>query len=85
MKNKKPEQTDPRKDEMPLQTKNYYLLLAAAVIIVIGFILMTGGRNPSPDVFNFEMFSFRRITLAPIFVVGGFVLAGYAIMKRFEK
>ena len=84
MKNKKTTD-DQNRGQMPLQTKNYYLLLAAAVIIVIGFVLMTGGRNPSPDVFNFEMFSFRRITLAPIFVVGGFVLAGYAIMKRFDK
>ena len=44
---------------------------------------MSGGGSDSPEEFNEAMFSFRRITLAPILVVGGFVIEIFGIMKRF--
>ncbi|MFI3304973.1 MAG: DUF3098 domain-containing protein [Rikenellaceae bacterium] len=74
------EQSDER---LPLTAKNYKLLLIGFVIIVVGFILMSGGEAASPEGFNDNIFSWRRITLAPIVVVGGFVFEIYAIMKRF--
>ena len=52
------------------------------VIIVIGFILMAGGGSNDPNVFNPEIFSFRRITLAPLLLLIGFVFEIYAIMKK---
>lgn len=45
---------------------------------------MAGGGSDSPDQFNEAMFSWRRITLAPILVIGGFVVEVYAIMKRYD-
>lgn len=73
-------QENPR---LPLATKNYKLLLLGFVIIVIGFVLMAGGGSDSPTTeFSYEMFSFRRITLAPLVVVAGFVVEIYAILKR---
>ena len=45
--------------------------------------LMCGGGSDSPDQFNYAMFSWRRITLAPILVVGGFAFEIYALLKRF--
>lgn len=69
--------------QMPLTMKNYILLLAGAVVIVIGMVLMSGGGSDSPEEFNYAMFSWRRITLAPILIVGGFVFEVYALMKRF--
>ncbi|MBP3482593.1 MAG: DUF3098 domain-containing protein [Alistipes sp.] len=69
--------------KMPLSAKNYILLLIGFAVIVIGFVLMTGGGSDSPDEFNYDMFSWRRITLAPIMVIGGFAFEIYAIMKRF--
>ena len=45
-------------------------------------ILMSGGGSASPDEFNYAMFSWRRITLAPILVIGGFAFEIYAILKR---
>lgn len=66
----------------PLTNKNYMLLLIGFVIIVIGFILMSGGKSPSPDQFNGAIFSFRRIVLAPIVILLGFIFEGYAIMKK---
>jgi hypothetical protein len=49
---------------------------------VVGFILMVGGKSEDPSVFNPEIFSFRRITLAPLVVLFGFLFEIYAIMKR---
>ncbi len=69
---------------MPLTKKNYILLLVGFAAIVLGFILMAGGKSASPDTFNYAMFSFRRITLAPILVVGGFVFEIYALLKKFD-
>ena len=79
------EQNTPQTEnpKMPLTRKNYILLLAGLVIILPGFVLMAGGGSDSPDEFNYAMFSWRRITLAPILVVGGFVMEIYAILKRY--
>lgn len=81
------EQNTPQTEnpKMPLTRKNYILLLAGFGIILLGFVLMAGGGSDSPDEFNYAMFSWRRITLAPILVVGGFVIEIFAIMKRFRN
>ena len=73
----------PNDDRMALTTKNYVLLLIGLCIIVLGFVLMAGGGSDSPDGFNYAMFSWRRITLAPILVIGGFAFEIFAILKRF--
>ena len=70
---------------MPLSTRNYYMMLAGVIVIVIGFILMSGGGDHTATEFDESIFSFRRITLAPIVVIAGFVLEIFAIMKRFDK
>lgn len=70
---------------LPLTFENYKLMLIGFVIIVIGFILMVGGGSDDPNVFNEDMFNFRRITLAPILVLGGFAFEVYAIMKKPKK
>jgi hypothetical protein len=51
-------------------------------IIIIGFILMIGGGSDDPNVFNPAVFSFRRITLAPLILLFGFLFEIYAIMKK---
>ena len=80
------EQNTPQTEnpKMPLTRKNYILLLAGFGIILLGFVLMAGGGSDSPDEFNYAMFSWRRITLAPILVIGGFAFEIYAILKRFN-
>lgn len=74
---------DKNDNNMPLTMKNYALIAIGAVIIIIGFILMAGGTAASPEQFNEDIFSFRRITLAPIVVIAGFAFEIYAILKRF--
>lgn len=66
-----------------LGKENYKLLAIGFAIIVIGFILMIGGRSDDPNVFNGnEIFSFQRITLAPVVVLAGFIFEIWAIMKK---
>ena len=83
VKNTKTPETNTNDEKMVLKPKNYRLMLIGLAIIVLGFILMAGGGSDDPNVFNYEMFSFRRITLAPILVLGGYAFEMYAIMKRF--
>ena len=77
----KSQQTDNRR-QFAFTKENYRLLIIGFVIIVIGFLLMVGGKAESPDQFNPEVFSFRRITLAPLVVLLGFAFEIYAIMKK---
>ena len=84
---KKENQTSSERNDsrMPLTRRNYILLAIGFAVIVLGFVLMAGGGSGSPDEFNYAMFSWRRITLAPILVIGGFVVEIFAIMKRFRN
>lgn len=68
--------------KMPFDRNNYLWVLIGIAFILIGFILMIGGGSNDPDVFNEAIFSFRRITLAPVLVLIGFGVEIYAIMKK---
>ena len=69
--------------EFALSKENYILLAIGFAIIIVGFLLMIGGRSNDPNVFNEEeLYSFRRITLAPLVVLFGFMFEIYAIMKK---
>lgn len=70
------------KTTMPFGRDNYLWVLIGLAFLLIGFILMIGGGSDNPDVFNEAIFSFRRITLAPILVLIGFGIQIYAIMKK---
>lgn len=86
MKRKEQQNEQPVSDaKMALGMQNYKLMLIGFAIIVVGFLLMVGGASTDPDSFNYGMFSFRRITLAPIVVLAGFGFEVYAIMKRDKK
>lgn len=72
-----------KKLEFALAKENYILMAIGFAIILIGFLLMVGGKSTDPNVFNGdEVFSFRRITLAPMVVLFGFIFEIYAIMKK---
>ena len=68
--------------EFAIGKESFKYIAIGVGILVIGFLLMAGGRSDDPNVFNPEIFSFRRITLAPIVVVGGFMFIIWAIMKK---
>jgi len=68
----------------PLFNKeNYIWMLIGAVIIILGMLLMSGGKNTDPNVFDEKIvYSARRITVAPILIIIGFVIEIYAIFKK---
>jgi|TARA_B110000116_G_scaffold244001_1_gene234170 hypothetical protein len=62
---------------------NYIWLGVGLVLLVTGFLLMSGGGSDDPTVFNAdEIFSFRRISLAPLTVLAGYGTILYAILKK---
>ena len=65
------------------EKQGYILVLVGVMMIILGFALMSGGGSDDPNYFNAdELFSFRRITLAPTIVMAGFALEIYAIMRK---
>ena len=71
-----------RAGEFAFGKENYRLLFIGLAFIIVGFLLMVGGGSDDPKVFNPEIFSFRRITLAPILILAGYVIEIFAIMKK---
>jgi hypothetical protein len=68
------------------ESENYKILFIGIGVIALGFILMTGGGSDNPKVFNeAELFSFRRIRIAPTMVLIGFAITIYSIFKNPTK
>lgn len=80
--NYKEEQKQVSKQEFLFDDINYKILLIGIAVIAIGFILMAGGGSTDPNVFNEEIFNFRRIRLAPTTVLIGFGITIYSIFKK---
>ncbi|MES2862690.1 MAG: DUF3098 domain-containing protein [Bacteroidota bacterium] len=76
---------DTNKQEFLFGANNYKILIIGLVVIALGFILMSGGANENPNVFNEEVFSFRRIRLAPTVVLIGFGITIYSILAKSKK
>ena len=81
MKQKKQE----KKSEFLLKKMNYTIMLVGLVFIGVGFILMAGGGSDDPEIFNEEIYNFRRIRLAPTLVLIGLGIEIYAIMAKPKK
>ena len=67
------------------QKKNYKFMLIGIAFIALGFILMAGGGSDDPAVFNPEIYSWRRIRLAPTLILIGFGIEMYAILLNPNK
>lgn len=80
----KPARTQPSHSNAPLFGKdNYRWMLIGIVLVALGLLLMIGGKSPDPNVFNpKEVYSFRRITVAPILILAGFVVEIFAIFRK---
>lgn len=70
------------KNEFLFDKINYKILLIGIAVIALGFLLMSGGGSDDPNVFNEEIFNFRRIRLAPTTVLIGFGIVIYSILKN---
>ena len=73
------------KSQFVFERKNYKFMLIGIAVIVLGFILMTGGGSDDPNIFNPEIYSWRRIRLAPALILIGFGIEVYAILLNPNK
>lgn len=68
------------------ERENMLWMIIGAVVILIGFFLMAGGKSEDPNVFNAEeVYSTRRITIAPIVILAGLAIEIYAIFRNPKK
>ncbi len=70
-------------DKMAITQKGLLLLLAGLILMLAGYALMAGGGSDDPQVFNYAMFNFRRLVLAPVVIVAGIIVIIVGIMGRF--
>lgn len=89
MKNKKIQKSEPKENTFYFGQKNFKLMILGLIFIVLGFIMMMGyDANTKPDgtfdpnYWNEDIFSVRRIRIAPLMVIVGFVIQVFAILKR---
>jgi len=65
---------------------NLRWMLIGLVVIVAGLVLMAGGKGDDPNVFaENEVYSMKRITIAPLMIVAGLLIEVYAIMRNSKK
>lgn len=64
-----------------LPSRNVKIIGIGLLVMVLGFVLMIGGGSSDPNVFNPEMFNFRRLTLSPLLIVAGVIVIIVGIMK----
>ena len=74
-----------KKKDFLFNKNRYRILIVSLLVVGIGFILMSGGASDDPNVFNPEIYNFRRIRLAPTLVLIGFGIQVYAILTSSSK
>lgn len=70
---------------MPITPQGLKYLLVGLIVMVSGYILMMGGGSDDPQIFNWEMFNFRRMVAAPVVIILGIVIEVIAIMGMFKN
>lgn len=74
---------DIKKTGFAFGKQNYQILVVGVVLVVLGYVLMIGGGSDDPNQFHAdEIFSTRRITVAPIVILLGFIVVLFGIMKK---
>lgn len=72
-------------EKMAITPKGLKYLLVGLLVMVSGYILMSGGGSDDPEVFNYAMFDFRRMVVAPVVIILGIVIEVVAIMGSFGR
>jgi cytochrome bd-type quinol oxidase subunit 2 len=70
------------KTSFALGKENYILMIIGVIVVAMGMLLMTGGASNDPNKMSEEIFNFRRLTLAPIVIVAGYLIVLFSIFKR---
>ena len=75
---------DDKSAKMAITRKGLKLMIIGLLVMIAGFILLSGGGSKDPQVFNYDMFDFRRLVAAPIVIICGIVIEIVAIMGKFK-
>ena len=67
---------------MPFKTANYLLMIAGVLVLLTGYMLLSGGGSDNPAEFSDAIFNARRLKVAPVLLVIGFIIELFAIMYR---
>ena len=78
------EKKDDKSAKMAIIRKGLKLMIIGLLVMIAGFILLSGGGSKDPQVFNYDMFDFRRLVAAPIVIICGIVIEIVAIMGKFK-
>lgn len=73
------------KPTFPFGKENYKLMIIGVAVVAMGMLLMTGGSPENPAEFSEDIFSFRRITLAPIVIIAGYGIVLFSIIKKSKE
>ena len=73
------------KNNIYFTKQNYYLIVGGLLLAIIGYVVMSGGNPEDPSDFSPDIFNFRRMTLAPIIILSGYVVVLFGIIKVFKK
>ena len=69
-------------NKMAMTAAGLKLMIGGLLVMAAGFILLAGGGSDDPQVFNYAMFNFRRLVVAPVVIVAGIVVVVVSIMRR---
>lgn len=69
-------------DKFAIPKKNIVLIIVGLAVILLGYILIMGGGAENPETFNEDLFSVRRMYVAPVVIILGFAIEVYAILKK---
>lgn len=72
-------------DKMAITPKGLKLMLVGLILMILGYVLMSGGGMQDPQQFNYDMFDWRRLVLAPIVILGGIVVIAIGIIGNFKN
>ncbi|MDE6111985.1 MAG: DUF3098 domain-containing protein, partial [Bacteroidales bacterium] len=61
---------------------NYILMGVGVLLLILGYVLLSGGGSDAPNVFSEALFNTRRLVVAPLVILAGFIVEIWAIMKR---
>ena len=68
-------------DKFAIPKRDIVYILAGLALIILGYILLSGGGAENQQVFNYDLFSFRRMYVAPLLIIAGFVIEIFAILR----
>jgi len=68
-----------------LERENFIIIGAGILLLIVGYVLMSGGHQKPTEWKTEEIYSFRRITIAPITVILGYAVIAFGLMKKTKQ